>query len=117
MSSIARIECLRVEGTTPIQHFAMPLVARIGNRFKILCVSSDSADVLGRAGALPFRALRICYPGLRGWRAFELDIRHPAIAKVIVVFKGERRAVCRQQLADQSPGGIKPGKWFDVVVE
>ncbi|MCZ7635322.1 MAG: hypothetical protein M5U12_04275 [Verrucomicrobia bacterium] len=86
----ARIESVRIERTSPVQHFLMAFVSRIGHRRKILGVAADPADILGRTGAFSFQALRINRPRLRRRTAFEEHVMHPAVAEVVVILKGER---------------------------
>src|SRR4051812_39854486 len=87
MGREARIERLRLERTIPIQHLPMSLMPWIGQRFKIFRVSSNSANVLGWAGARSFQAKRIAYRGLRGRRAFEDHVMHPVVSEIVMIFE------------------------------
>src|SRR5204863_8568615 len=93
MRRTARIECFRIERTVPIQHLLMLLVTGIGQRLEIVCVSINSADILGRTSALPFQTLRICHAWFRWRGAFEEHIVDPAVAEVVMIFQGERPAI------------------------
>src|SRR5436190_5005145 len=81
-----QVESLRIEGTShPFQQFFVPLVLWIGHRLEQLFVTSDSAAILGRAGARASKTHRILRSGFGAQSFLDDNVMQPAVAHVIFV--------------------------------